>query len=97
MRWDLDLFSTLREYSEKQAGFTVAPSNYEGVRVSLDKANGDGWFLVRMSLHDPIVPINIESNEKGGVKKIAEKLYSFMKKYSGLDLTNLKKFINLED
>lgn len=95
--YGMKMIEDLTAYSEKQAGFTVAPSNYEGVRVSLDKANGDGWFLVRMSLHDPIVPINIESNEKGGVKKIAEKLYSFMKKYSGLDLTNLKKFINLED
>ncbi|KAK9283814.1 hypothetical protein L1049_012068 [Liquidambar formosana] len=33
-----------------------APVNYEGVRVS----GFGGWFLLRLSLHDPVLPLNIE-------------------------------------
>ena len=69
----------------------IAPDNYEGVRVSVPAHKG--WFLVRMSVHDPIMPINIESDEKGGAKKIAEILYSYLSAYRDLDSTNLKKAI----
>ena len=53
-------------------GWNIAPDNYEGIRVSFDKNSGDGWFLLRLSVHDPIIPINIESNTKGGVEIIAK-------------------------
>ncbi|MBR2975396.1 MAG: hypothetical protein IKC57_00930, partial [Alistipes sp.] len=32
---------------------TVVPNNYEGVRLSFNKDNGDGWCLLRLSVHDP--------------------------------------------
>ena len=71
----------------------LAPTNYEGVRVNFNKDNGDGWFLVRMSVHDPIMPINFESNSLGGNKTIAAKLYEILKGYAFLDTTKLKNFI----
>jgi hypothetical protein len=46
-----------------------------------------------MSLHDPIMPLNIESNKNGGTVEIAKKLYQVLNKYDGLDLVNLEKFI----
>jgi len=33
-----------------------ASVNYEGIRVS----GYGGWFLLRLSLHDPVLPLNIE-------------------------------------
>ncbi len=75
-------------------GWTLAPSNYEGIRISFGEGQGNGWFLLRMSLHDPIMPLNIESNEKGGNKIIAQKLYNFLKGYEGLVLDNLKNYLN---
>ena len=74
-------------------GAALAPDNYEGVRVSFDKDGGDGWFLVRISVHDPVMPINFESNIKGGNKIIAAKLYEMIKDYPFLDCGNLEKFI----
>lgn len=71
----------------------LAPTNYEGVRVSFKKGDGDGWFLVRMSVHDPIMPINFESDSAGGNKLIAAKLYDILKEYPFLDTTKLKNFI----
>ena len=82
----------LKEYADKN-GWTIAPSNYEGIRISFPANAGNGWFLLRMSLHDPIMPLNIESNDVGGNLVIAKKLYDFLSNYSDLALDNLKKFI----
>ena len=68
----------------------VAKENYEGMRISFPAGEGDGWFLLRMSLHDPLMPLNIESNTPGGVKQIAEKVYAFLQRYDRLDTAGLK-------
>jgi len=65
---------------EKNPGWSLAPDNFEGVRVNLDREHGDGWFLLRMSLHEPLMPLNIESDEKGGVEIIARQLLPLIKK-----------------
>lgn len=57
-----------------QPGWTLVEPNYEGIRVSCRNADEDGWLLLRMSLHDPVMPLNIESNVEGGVKVIEGKL-----------------------
>ncbi len=72
----------------KEQGWTLETPNFEGVRVNFGKQEGDGWFLVRMSLHDPVVPINIESNSVGGARMIADRLYAFLSRYDHLALPN---------
>ena len=83
------ILKDLSEYAAKQ-GWDVAKENYEGIRVSFGANDGDGWFLLRMSLHDPLMPLNIESNSLGGVHIIAEKLYAFLSAYDQLDTSGLK-------
>ena len=75
----------LTAYAATKEGWSLAPSNLEGVRVNLDEAHGNGWFLLRLSLHDPLLPLNIESNSIGGAKQIAEELAGFVKAYDKLD------------
>ena len=82
----------LKNFVPRQNGLSLAPNSHEGVRINFDKTCGNGWALVRMSLHEPILPINAESNEKGGVKKILNLLYGFLKQY---DFLNLEPFQNL--
>ena len=83
----------LMTYAGKQAGWSLAPSNFEGVRVNLDAEHGDGWFLLRLSLHDPLLPLNIESNSVGGAKKIASELAAFIANYDKLDAQKLQNFV----
>lgn len=80
-------------YAEHHAYAKLAPDNYEGCRICYDSDHGDGWALVRMSLHEPIMPINIESNTKGSSIKIVKDLYYFLKKYACLDMTPMAKVI----
>ena len=82
----------LNAYAQNQPGWSLAPSNYEGVRVNLDESHGNGWFLLRLSLHDPLLPLNIESNELGGAKKIAGELAEFLKDFDKLDAAKLLEF-----
>jgi phosphomannomutase len=83
------LLRDLTEYAKTQQ-WDVAKENHEGLRVSFGKDDGDGWFLLRMSLHDPLMPLNIESNSVGGVHTIAQKLYAFLVAYDKLDTAKLK-------
>ncbi len=82
----------LTAYAQNQAGWSLAPSNFEGVRLNLDKERGDGWFLLRLSLHDPLLPLNIESNSVGGAKKIAAELAGFIANYDKLDAQKLMDY-----
>jgi len=66
------ILKDLKKYAEGHPGMTVVTPNYEGVRISFDKDHGDGWCLLRKSLHDPLMPLNIESNVIGGYDKILE-------------------------
>lgn len=79
------VIDALREYAKAQPGWKLVEPNYEGVRVDLKK----GWFLLRLSLHDPIMPLNIESDAAGGVQKIAAELFAFLKDFAQLDCSSV--------
>lgn len=61
------------------------PTAREGVRISLNRGGGEGWFLLRLSVHDPVMPLNIESDAPGGCRLIAQELAPFLHGYDGLD------------
>ena len=79
------VLDALADYAPAQPGWRVLPDNYEGVRAALDKEHGDGWFLLRLSLHEPLLPLNIESDLPGGVKRIARELAPFLAQQPGID------------
>lgn len=72
-------------FAASQPGWTVVQPNYEGVRVSCDATAGNGWCLLRMSLHDPIMPLNIESDTVGGGAVIETLLRQFLAQYQALE------------
>ena len=45
-------------------------------------------------MHDPVVPIYIESNKRGGALSIARFLYSYMCGFSGVDMSPLQQLID---
>lgn len=80
-------------YANKLRYATPVAENYEGCRVNYDAKHGDGWALARMSLHEPILPLNAESNSPRGCLKIMKDLYYFLRKYPFLDVTPLEEYI----
>ncbi len=77
------VLATLERYAAEH-GWRVADDSREGVRVSFGPEDGDGWFLLRLSVHDPVMPLNVESNVVGGCDTILAKLLPFMEGQSGL-------------
>ena len=45
---------------------------------------------MRMSVHDPVMPVNIESAVPGGCKRIAAALLNALQLFDGLDLEPLQ-------
>ncbi|MED6192913.1 hypothetical protein PIB30_014247 [Stylosanthes scabra] len=66
-----------------------APVNYEGVRVS----GYGGWFLLRLSLHDPVLPLNIEAPSNDDAVKLGLAVLAAVKDFAGLDISALEKFL----
>ena len=87
---DRVLSHTLDEHS-----WHLAPDNREGVRISFDLGDGvdNAWFLLRLSVHDPVLPLNVESDVEGGIKIILKQLYEVIKDCEGVDLTPLRSAI----
>ena len=81
------LITDFKAYAESVNYATPATDNHEGYRLSYDPHHGNGWALIRLSLHDPVLPINVESDSVGGSIKIVKYLYYFLRGYEFLDLT----------
>ena len=84
-----ELLDKVPEFVESTDHWQLASPNYEGHRVLCGQEAGNGWFLIRMSLHEPVMPLNIESNSKGGANLILSKILSFMKEFSFIDLNSI--------
>jgi phosphomannomutase len=84
----------VQDYAKIAPGWSLAPDNREGIRVNLDPQHGDGWFLLRMSVHDPVMPLNIESDQAGGALVIARQLMQLIAALPGVDASALGRYIN---
>lgn len=87
------VISGLEAYAKAHSGWQIAPDNHEGIRVSFGKNQGEGWFLLRLSVHDPIMPLNIESDAEGGVKIIANQLYDYIKTVENVEISPLENLL----
>lgn len=79
------------EYFASREGFGFVTPNYEGVRINADPAHGNGWFLIRRSLHDPIMPCNLESSSVGGLRLLAAALLGAVEGFDKLDTAPLRR------
>lgn len=83
----------LKDFAQTQNDWQLVPNNYEGVRISCPSPTEDGWLLLRLSLHDPVIPLNVESNVERGVRAIAMQLHDFLQEFNNLDLSPLSSFL----
>ena len=75
----------------------LAPDNREGVRIlfSLDGGVDNAWFMLRLSVHDPVMAVNAESDVPGGLRRILTQLCKVLEMDNEeLDLTPLKAAID---
>lgn len=85
------VLAKIESLAAEKSEWIAADDNREGFRATL--SNADGWFLIRLSVHDPIMPLNLESNIAGGCKAIAKELLDALSEFDSLDLSPLKNYI----
>ena len=90
-----ELIEKIKNIAEVNDEMILAPDNYEGVRVSFNDEKRNGWFLLRLSVHDPVMPFNTESDTEGGCAEICKTFYEMVRNVKGIDFTTIKDFINL--
>lgn len=73
--------------------------NFEGVRLHFTAIHSEtkkerfiGWCLLRKSLHEPLMPLNVESDVKGGARRIVQALLPVLSPFEELDISKLKNF-----
>ncbi len=70
----------LQKFAENKNDYIIADDNREGIRVSTP----NGWFLLRLSVHDPVMPINFESDFNDGINIIKGELKQFFSSFEYL-------------
>ena len=87
--------SQVLDYANAAEHWHIAPDNREGVRISFDLEGGidNGWFLLRLSVHDPVLPLNCESDVPGGVKLMLSSLLDVLRGVPGIDIAPLEKAV----
>ena len=78
------VLADFKAFCEADPAFQIITPNYEGVRVSFDLDGIHGWVLARMSLHDPVLPVNLESSLPGGCDKVWNHLLPFWNRFDKL-------------
>ena len=82
------VLAELEEYAKATEGLSLEEPNYEGVRINFDGegCGAEGWCLLRKSIHDPLLPMNMASDEAGGCEKIKKIMMEFLSRYDKLEL-----------
>ena len=83
------ILEDMKVWAEQAEGLSLELPNYEGVRINYSLGGHDGWFLLRKSLHDPVMPLNIESSSEGGVKLALALIKEFLEDREGIDISVL--------
>ena len=76
-----------------ELGFTLDPENEEGIRMKISAPYGSGWFLLRLSLHEPLLVLQMENDEKGHLKTIAALIAKQIAQFPMIDQTNMTTFL----
>ena len=85
--YGMKVLEDFKEYAPKNIqGASLEVPNYEGIRVNVKTDDIDGWILIRISLHDPVMPINIETDKAGCLEKLKAEVMKFLEGYDKLSL-----------
>ncbi|HBM7067352.1 TPA: phosphomannomutase/phosphoglucomutase, partial [Enterococcus faecium] len=79
------ILEEMKRLLEEEKGMNFDPENEEGIRYDLEEPYGNGWFLIRLSLHEPLLVLQIENDEFGKNKLALVKLAKLFGHFSDLE------------
>ena len=90
-----DVIERILSHTLDNPEWNLAPDNREGVRITFNLEGGvnNAWFLLRLSVHDPVMPLNAESDVHGGVKYMLGQLLNLIGDEKALDIEPLRRAV----
>ncbi|MTD41940.1 phosphomannomutase/phosphoglucomutase [Erwinia sp. CPCC 100877] len=79
----------LADFVDEQPNLAIDHENHEGLRANVSGDLGSGWFLLRMSLHEPLLVLQVENDVSSMNQMVLKELAGFFKSYQELDITQL--------
>ncbi|MBQ2847414.1 MAG: phosphomannomutase/phosphoglucomutase [Clostridia bacterium] len=79
------IISLFENIAKAHEGWKASEDNHEGIRINADSSCGNGWFLIRLSVHDPIIVLNAESDEDGGIMKMCKEIFKVISSADNID------------
>jgi phosphomannomutase len=86
-KYGAQVIEAIQNYSAVCADWRRSEDNYEGIRISTGADSGNGWFLMRLSVHDPVMVLNAESRTAGGIKTMLVALSGIISSFNELDIS----------
>lgn len=83
------IITLFEKESKTHAGWKACEDNHEGIRINTDKTCGNGWFLLRLSVHDPIIVLNSESDESSGTLTMAKDILKVISGAENIDILDI--------
>lgn len=83
----LAIIDQFKAFLDEQDSIHVIADHLEGVRADFS----DGWFILRMSLHEPLLVWTLESDRAGEITPLVERLMPFFMEQQALDRENIIK------
>ncbi len=74
-------------------GWTINPENEEGIRITLSEPYGQGWSLLRLSLHEPLLVLQIENDRAGYMSAVLKEMNRFLDAYPEVNQSKLLELI----
>ncbi|MGP6138957.1 MULTISPECIES: phosphomannomutase/phosphoglucomutase [unclassified Jeotgalibaca] len=81
----LAVIDRFKAFLAEQADIQLIPDHLEGVRANF----ADGWFILRMSLHEPLLVWTLESDKAGEITPLVEQIMPFFMEQGALDRENI--------
>ena len=83
------IVALFEEEAKNHKGWCACEDNHEGIRINTDETCGNGWFLLRLSVHDPIIVLNSESDETGGTLTMAKDILKVISSAESIDILDI--------
>lgn len=75
------------------SGWQIDNENEEGIRIQVSAPYGQGWFLLRLSLHEPLLVLQIENDQPGHLPAIVREISERFLPFEAIDQSAIKQFL----
>ncbi len=86
---------SLKDYVKEIKSSELETNSIEGVRIKFNTRWQEGWCILRKSLHDPSLVLNIESYVTNGALSILNSLIPFFKKFQFISVEEIDKQVEV--